>query len=124
SSLLNAFVGEKRSIVSDIPGTTRDAIDTLITYKDESITLVDTAGLRRRGKIQGTVEYYMALRARRAIESAQVAMVVVDGSEGLADGDKRIAQTAIDAGKACVFVITKWDLFEPPDGRPTRRSKL
>ena len=122
SSLLNAFVGEKRSIVSDIPGTTRDAIDTLITYKGESITLVDTAGLRRRGKIQGTVEYYMALRATRAIERAQVAMVVVDGHEGLTDGDKRIAQTAKDAGKACIFVINKWDLVEPPDGRPTRRS--
>lgn len=122
SSLLNAFVGEKRSIVSDIPGTTRDAIDTEINFRGEVITLVDTAGLRRRGKIQGTVEYYMALRATRAIERAQVALVVVDGHEGLTDGDKRIAQTARDAGKACVFAINKWDLVEPPDGRPTKRS--
>ena len=122
SSLLNAFVGEKRTIVSDIPGTTRDAIDTEITFKEERITLVDTAGLRRRGKIQGTVEYYMALRATRAIERAQVALVVVDGHEGLTDGDKRIAQSARDAGKACVFSINKWDLVEPPDGRPTKRS--
>ena len=122
SSLLNAFVGEKRSIVSDIPGTTRDAIDTEITFRDERITLVDTAGLRRRGKIQGTVEYYMALRATRAIDRAQVALVVVDGHEGLTDGDKRIAQSARDAGKACVFSINKWDLVEPPDGRPTKRS--
>jgi GTP-binding protein len=123
SSLLNAFVGEKRSIVSDIPGTTRDAIDTEITFKDERITLVDTAGLRRRGKIQGTVEYYMALRATRAIERAQVALVVVDGHEGLTDGDKRIAQAARDAGKACVFAINKWDLVEPPDGKPKKRSE-
>jgi GTP-binding protein len=122
SSLLNAFVGEKRSIVSDIPGTTRDAIDTEITFKDETITLVDTAGLRRRGKIQGTVEYYMALRATRAIERAHVALVVVDGHEGLTDGDKRIAQSAKDAGKACVFAINKWDLVEPPDGKPRKRS--
>ncbi len=122
SSLLNAFVGEKRTIVSDIPGTTRDAIDTEITFKDETITLVDTAGLRRPGRIQGTVEYYMALRARRAIDRAQVALIVVDGYEGLTDGDKRIAQAARDAGKACVFSINKWDLVEPPDGRPTKRS--
>jgi GTP-binding protein len=122
SSLLNAFSGEKRSIVSDIPGTTRDAIDTEIVFRNETVTLVDTAGLRRRGKIQGTVEYYMALRATRAIERAQVALVVVDGKEGLTDGDKRIAQSARDAGRACVFAINKWDLVEPPNGRPTRRS--
>lgn len=122
SSLLNAFSGERRSIVSDIPGTTRDAIDTEILFKGEQITLVDTAGLRRPGKIQGTIEYYMALRARRAIDRAQVALIVVDGNEGLTDGDKRIAQAARDAGKACVFSINKWDLVEPPDGRPTKRS--
>ncbi len=122
SSLLNAFTGEKRAIVSDIPGTTRDAVDTEITYKGDKIILVDTAGLRRRGKVQGTVEYYMALRATRAMERAQLALVVVDGYEGLTDGDKRIAKSAHLAHKACVFGVNKWDLVEPPDGRPRQRS--
>ncbi|MGI8924955.1 MAG: ribosome biogenesis GTPase Der [Fimbriimonadales bacterium] len=122
SSLLNAFTGEKRAIVSDIPGTTRDAVDTEITYKGDKIILVDTAGLRRRGKVQGTVEYYMALRATRAMERAQLALVVVDGYEGLTDGDKRIAKSAHLAHKACVFGVNKWDMVEPPDGRPRQRS--
>lgn len=122
SSLLNAFIGENRSIVSDIPGTTRDAIDTELRYQNETITLVDTAGLRRRGKIQGTVEYYMALRATRAMERAHLALVVLDGHEGLTDGDKRVAKSAHDAGKACVFAANKWDLVEPPDGNPKQRS--
>lgn len=124
SSLLNAFTGEERVIVSNIPGTTRDAIDTLIEYKGESFRLIDTAGLRRRGKIQGTVEYYMAQRATRAIERADCALVVVNGAEGLTDGDKRIAKVAHDAGKACVFAINKWDVHEPPDGRPSKSSPI
>lgn len=124
SSLLNAFTGEQRSIVSDIPGTTRDAIDTLLEYHGERFRLIDTAGLRRKGKIQGTVEYYMADRATRAIERADCALVVVNGPEGLTDGDKRIAKIAHDAGKACVFCVNKWDLLEPPDGRPHKNSLL
>lgn len=124
SSLLNAFTGEQRTIVSDIPGTTRDAIDTLIEFKGESFRLIDTAGLRRKGKIQGTVEYYMAHRATQAIERADCALVVVNGPEGLTDGDKRIAKVAHDAGKACVFCINKWDLIEPPDGRIQKNSQI
>lgn len=122
SSLLNAFTGERRSIVSNIPGTTRDAVDTLISFRGEPVRLVDTAGLRRRGKVQGTIEYYMALRATRAIERADGAIVVVDGSEGLTDGDKRIAKIAHDQGRACVIVVNKWDLVEEPDGRPGKPS--
>lgn len=124
SSLLNAFAGEQRAIVSDVPGTTRDAIDTEIEFKGERILLVDTAGIRRRGKIQGSVEYYMVMRAEKAMARADVAMIVVDGNEGLTDGDKRIGKAAHDLGKACVIVVNKWDLVEPPDGRPTKRSKL
>jgi GTP-binding protein len=124
SSLLNAFTGEQRSIVSDIPGTTRDAIDTLVEYRDERFRLIDTAGLRRKGKIQGTVEYYMAHRATRAIERADCALVVLNGPEGLTDGDKRIAKVAHDAGKATVFAVNKWDLIEPPDGRPRKNSGI
>lgn len=115
SSLLNAFTGEQRSIVSDIPGTTRDAIDTQIEFKGERFRLIDTAGIRRRGKIQGTVEYYMVNRATRALERADCALVVVNGEEGLTDGDKRIAKLAHDAGKACVFAVNKWDVIEPED---------
>jgi GTP-binding protein len=122
SSMLNAFTGEERVIVSNIPGTTRDAIDTLIEYKNETFRLIDTAGIRRRGKIQGTVEYYMALRATTAIERAQCALVVVDGEEGLTDGDKRIAKVAHDEGRALVIAVNKWDLIEPPNGHPRKSS--
>jgi GTP-binding protein len=124
SSMLNAFTGEQRAIVSNIPGTTRDAVDTLLEYKDEQFRLIDTAGLRRKGKVQGTIEYYMAMRATRAIERADCALVVVDGSEGLTDGDKRIAKIAHDAGKACIFAINKWDTKEPPDGQPNKSSTI
>lgn len=122
SSMLNAFTGEMRSIVSDIPGTTRDAIDTQIEFKGESFRLIDTAGIRRKGKIQGTVEYYMVNRATRALERADCALVVVNGQEGLTDGDKRIAKLAHDAGKACVFAINKWDLVEPDDKMVNTKS--
>lgn len=122
SSLLNAFTGEQRAIVSSIPGTTRDAIDTHIVYRDENFRLIDTAGLRRRGKVQGSVEFYMANRATRAIERSECVLVVVDGSEGLTDGDKRVAKLAHDGGKACVFTINKWDVKEPPDGQPRKAS--
>lgn len=124
SSLLNAFTGEQRSIVSDIPGTTRDAIDTVIEFQDEKFRLIDTAGIRRKGKIQGTVEYYMVNRATRAIERADCALVIVNGVEGLTDGDKRIAKLAHDAHKACVFVINKWDLQEPGDKLTNSKSPL
>jgi GTP-binding protein len=124
SSMINAFTGEQRMIVSDIAGTTRDAIDTTLEYKGEKFRLIDTAGIRRRGKIQGTVEYYMVDRAQKAIERADCALVIVDGSEGLTDGDKRIAKIAHDAGKACVFAVNKWDKVEPPDGHPRQKSPL
>lgn len=124
SSLVNAFVGEQRMIVSNVPGTTRDAIDTVLEYGGETFRLIDTAGMRRRGKIQGTVEYYMVDRAQKAIERSDCVLVVIDGSEGLTDGDKRAMKLAYDAGKACVFAVNKWDVKEPPDGQPTKRSLL
>ncbi|MCC7230445.1 MAG: ribosome biogenesis GTPase Der [Fimbriimonadaceae bacterium] len=124
SSMINAFTGEQRMIVSDIAGTTRDAIDTVLEYKGEKFRLIDTAGIRRRGKIQGTVEYYMVNRAEKAIARCDCALVVIDGNEGLTDGDKRIAKIAYDAGKACVFAVNKWDTKEPPDGEPRRKTPL
>lgn len=124
SSMVNAFTGEQRMIVSNIAGTTRDAIDTELEYKGERFRLIDTAGIRRRGKIQGTVEYYMVNRAQKAIERADCALVVIDGSEGLTDGDKRVMKLAHDSGKAVVFAVNKWDTKEPPDGRPRQPSTL
>ena len=110
SSLLNAILGEDRAIVSPIAGTTRDAIDTHFAWEGHQLLLIDTAGIRRSGKIQGTVEYYSVLRAQRAIERCDVALTVIDSDDGLADGDKRVAGMAHDAGKAGVLVVNKWDL--------------
>lgn len=112
SSLVNAILGEKRVIVSDIPGTTRDAVDTVLKRGDNTVVLIDTAGIRRSGKIQGSIEYYTVLRAVRAMERADVAVIVIDAYDGLKDGDKRVAGFAHDAGRACVIVVNKWDLCE------------
>jgi GTP-binding protein len=122
SSMLNALVGEERAIVSDIPGTTRDAIDTPVVYKGQAYRLIDTAGIRRRGKVQGSVEYYMVLRATRALERADCALVIVDGVEGVTDGDKRVMKAAHDLGKPLVIAVNKWDLREPPTGKSAMRS--
>lgn len=124
SSLLNAFSGEQRAIVSPIPGTTRDAVDSVVSFKGTRVRLIDTAGLRRRGKIQGSIEFYMAHRAVQAVQRADCAMIVVDGIEGLADGDKRVAKAASDMGKAAVWVVNKWDQREPPDGNLGRTSPI
>ncbi len=113
SSLLNAILGEDRSIVSPIPGTTRDAVDTAFEWDNQQLVLVDTAGIRRNRKIQGTVEYYMVLRARSALERSNVAVVVIDGQEGILDGDKRVAGMAHENGRACIIVVNKWDLVDP-----------
>lgn len=124
SSLTNALLGEDRQIVSAIPGTTRDAVDSPFQWKGEDFMLVDTAGLRRPGKVQGSVEYYMALRATRAAERAEICAVVIDAEEGFTDGDKRAASIALEANKAVVWVANKWDTLEPPDGNPTVRSPI
>jgi GTP-binding protein len=113
SSLLNAVLGNERSIVSPIPGTTRDAIDTPLNWEGQELVLIDTAGIRRNRKIQGTVEYYMVLRSRTALERCNVGVVLIDGEQGIQDGDKRVAGMADEAGKACVVVVNKWDLVDP-----------
>jgi GTP-binding protein len=109
SSMLNAILGEDRAIVSPVAGTTRDAIDTPFEWEGHKLLLIDTAGIRRSGKIQGTVEYYSVLRAQRAIERADVAVTVIDSIEGLLDGDKRVAGMAHEAGRAAVLCVNKWD---------------
>lgn len=123
SSLLNAIVGEPRAIISEQPGTTRDAIDTPFEWQGQPIVLIDTAGLKRPGKVQRSLEYYVQLRSERAIQRADIALVVLDGKEGITHGDKRVAQYADKEGKGLIWVINKWDLVEPPDGQPQKRSQ-
>ncbi len=117
SSLLNQLLGEERSIVSDIPGTTRDAIDTMLQWQDREMRLVDTAGLRRRGKVaQGpAAERYSALRALKAIGRADVCVLVLDAQEGLASQDAHVAGYVVDEGVGLVLAINKWDLVEKDD---------
>lgn len=112
SSLLNAILGEERVIVSPVAGTTRDAIDVPFSFGGFEYTLIDTAGIRRAGKIQGSVEFYTVLRAQRALERADVAVIVVDAEASLLDGDKRVAGMANDAGKASVVFVNKWDIIK------------
>lgn len=115
SSLINAILGEDRVIVSDIAGTTRDAIDTPYTYDDEKYTLIDTAGMRKKGKVYEAMEKYSVLRANRAIERSDVVLVVIDGEEGILEQDKRIAGLAHEAGRAVIFLVNKWDAVEKDD---------
>jgi GTP-binding protein len=112
SSLVNAFLGSERVIVSDVAGTTRDAIDTELTFGDRRLVLVDTAGLRRRTKVAGTVAYYAQLRSERAAERADVALVVCDASEGVTSEDLRIAELAMRTGCATLVALNKWDIGE------------
>lgn len=115
SSLVNALLGEERMIVSDIPGTTRDAIDTLLKKEEKEYLLVDTAGIRRRSKIEEAVEYYSVLRTMRAVERADVVLVVMDATDLLTEQDRRVAGIAQDAKKACIFIINKWDIRSKDD---------
>ena len=109
SSLVNRFLGEERVIVSDVAGTTRDAIDTPLLVGDRRLILVDTAGIRRQSKVSDSVEYYTALRSRRAAERADVALVVCDADDGVTAQDLRIAELAMKAGCATAIVLNKWD---------------
>jgi GTP-binding protein len=115
SSLLNKLVGRERSIVSDVAGTTRDAIDTLIERDGVRCRLVDTAGIRRKSLIDEDVEYYGFVRAMRAIDRAHVVLLVIDSSIGLTDQDQRIARFAEERGCAMVVLLNKWDLLETDD---------
>ena len=109
SSLVNAIVGEEKSIVSNIAGTTRDAIDTTFTYEKEEYTIIDTAGIRKSGKIYENIEKYSVIRAMKAIERCNVCVVVINAEEGIIEHDKHIASYALEAGKPIVLVVNKWD---------------
>ncbi len=119
SSLLNALLGEERAIVSEIPGTTRDAFDTHLAYGQGEVVLVDTAGIRRRGKVASgpAAERYSTLRALKAIDRADVTVLVIDAVEGLTAQDAHVAGYTIDAGKGLVIAVNKWDLVESKTDR-------
>ena len=115
SSLLNRFAGSERVIVSDLAGTTRDAIDLPIRYGDRDIVLVDTAGMRRQAKVGDSVEYYTSLRSQRAAQRADVALVVCDANDGVTTQDLRIAELAMKSGCATALVLNKWDIADDVD---------
>lgn len=112
SSLVNRLLGEERLIVSDMAGTTRDAIDTHVEYKDENYLFIDTAGIRKSGKITDNIERYSVLRAGLAVERADVCLIMIDATQGVTAQDERVAGIAHENGKASVIVINKWDLVE------------
>ena len=124
SSLTNKMTRVDRSIVSDVAGTTRDAIDTTIVHEGKRYTIVDTAGLRRKGQIDEDVEYYGFVRAMRAIDRADVAILVIDGTLGLTDQDQRVATFAKDRGCAMVIVLNKWDIAGGPDEKAEIRERI
>ena len=115
SSLINALLNEERVIVSNEAGTTRDAIDTIFTYDKQEYVLIDTAGLRKKGKIYESVEKYSLLRSMQAIDRSDVCLLVINAEEGIVEHDKHIASYALDAGKAIVIVVNKWDIIEDKD---------
>lgn len=112
SSLVNALLGEERVIVSDIAGTTRDAVDSIYTYHGQQYVIIDTAGMRKKGKVYESTEKYSVLRALRAIERSDVVLVVLNAEEGIIEQDKKIAGYAHEAGRAVIIVVNKWDAIE------------
>ena len=115
SSIVNALLNEERVIVSDISGTTRDSIDSFINYKDREFVIVDTAGIRKKSKVDWGVEKFAVDRAIRAIRDCDIAVLVIDAAEGLTDQDKKISQTIVEAGKGLIVAVNKWDLVEDKD---------
>lgn len=112
SSLVNAILGEKRVIVSDVAGTTRDAINTKFIQDGQEYTMVDTAGLRKRGKVYENTERYSVMRAMRSIDNSDVALIVINAEEGIREQDKRIAGYAHEGGKGVIIVVNKWDTLK------------
>ncbi len=115
SSLVNALLNEERSIVSNIAGTTRDAIDTRFTYHGEDYVVIDTAGIRKKGRIYESIEKYSLLRSMKAIERSDVCVLVIDAEDGIKEHDKHIVSFAEEAGKGLVLVVNKWDTIKNPD---------
>lgn len=115
SSLVNAILNEDRAIVSDIAGTTRDSVDTIFTYEKEKFVVIDTAGMRKKGRIYEQVERYSLLRSMKAINRSDVCLIVINAEEGIIEHDKHIASYAVEEGKAVVLVVNKWDTIDNKD---------
>ncbi len=115
SSLVNAILNEERAIVSNIAGTTRDSIDTPFTYYDKPFVVIDTAGMRKKGKVYEKIEKYSLLRAMKAIDRSNVCLLIINAEEGIIEHDKHIASYALDAGKPIVIVVNKWDTIDHKD---------
>ncbi len=112
SSLVNKITGEERVIVSDIAGTTRDAIDSLVVNKFGKFNFIDTAGLRRNSKVEDKIEKYSVIRAKMAIERSDVCVIMIDGKDGFTEQDSKVAGLALEEGKACIIAVNKWDIVE------------
>ncbi len=112
SSIINKMLGENRHIVSNIPGTTRDAVDSIVTNDSGKYNFIDTAGIRRQSKIEDKLEKFSVLRAHMAVERADVCLIMIDAQEGITEQDERIAGIAHEAGKASIIIVNKWDLIE------------
>ena len=115
SSIVNALLGEDRVIVSDVSGTTRDSIDSKVKYEGEEFILVDTAGIRKKAKVDWGVEKFAVDRAIRAIKDCDIAVLVIDAADGLTDQDKKISQIVVEAGKGLIVAVNKWDIVEDKD---------
>jgi GTP-binding protein len=115
SSLINALLNEERVIVSDVAGTTRDAIDTVMKYNDEEFVVIDTAGMRKKGKIYENIEKYSLLRSMKAIDRSDVCLLVINAEEGIIEHDKHIAGYILEKGKGLIIVVNKWDTQEEPN---------
>ena len=122
SSLINRISGQERAIVSDIAGTTRDATDTPIENQYGKFTFIDTAGIRRKSKVTDAIEKYSIIRARTAVERANVCVIMIDATEGFTEQDSKVAGIALDQGKGCIVVVNKWDAVEK-DGNTMREYK-
>lgn len=124
STLFNRLVGEDRSVVHDMAGTTRDAVDTLVETPDGPIVFVDTAGMRRRAKIDDSAEYYSMVRALRAIDDSDIALLVIDATEGVTGQDQRLAERVDAAGCPIVILLNKWETIDDPEVREKRRAEV
>ena len=122
SSLINAISGEERAIVSNIAGTTRDSTDTLISNEYGEFVFIDTAGLRRKSKVEDQIEKYSVIRARMAVERADVCVIIIDGTEGFTEQDSKVAGIAHDLGKACIIAVNKWDAVDK-DGKTMDKER-
>mgnify|MGYP000788823892 CR=1 FL=1 len=109
SSLMNALLNEERVVVSDVAGTTRDSIDSVLKYHNEEYILIDTAGMRKKGRVFEAIEKYSLFRSLKAIDRSDICLVVINAEEGIKEHDKHIAGYAIERGKGLIFVVNKWD---------------